>query len=251
MEIQNTLTQDQLNEMIQKHSDWLNGNEEGAKADFSDMTLVGLDFSGRDLTSALFYRTDISESLFKETILDHAQMVAAIALKCQFKGATMNGIDASHTRFTGSWMHYVKCTDGVFAHSKLDGVFMAQSKFNGCDFRDADLSGSDATAAWFLMASFAGASVTSTIFDDCLLAGVIGDGRRIKSIQLDAMTVAYTSDVIWVNMTKWAIDDENIVEGTEYAYGSAAKNTIQVVCELINVSKAMPMVAGLVSVGAN
>lgn len=103
----NTLTQDELDQVIHLHQLWLNDVNGGRKADLTDMTAVGLSFCGKDLTSAIFNRTDISYSDFTGSTLDHVEMLYAVALEAVFKGSTMKDIRAQGTRFTGSDMHGV------------------------------------------------------------------------------------------------------------------------------------------------
>lgn len=84
------MTQEELNERIRKHEQWLRGEEGGERLDICAKDDVrGLDFDGGDLRSAFFQGVDLSFTSFYATDLKNAYLDEAIFDHTDFDRATI------------------------------------------------------------------------------------------------------------------------------------------------------------------
>jgi len=103
------VTQQSLNAILQRHSDWVNGEPQGARAELSFMNLNGLDFSGYNLDGAGFYESEMSD--------------------CNFQRCSLIGANFAKARCGGS----------DFAGAILRGAIFSYAHLAGCNFYEADL----------------------------------------------------------------------------------------------------------------
>ncbi len=75
-----------LNEILEKHKKWLNGEKDGVRADLSNIDLRNIDLSGRNLS-----HIDMSHSNMSHSDMSHSDM---------------RGSDLSHSNLSGSNLDY-------------------------------------------------------------------------------------------------------------------------------------------------
>lgn len=247
MNTSNTLTQDQLNEMIQKHSDWLNGNEEGVQADFSNMTLRGLNFGKTSLTKALFDRAILDDSIFTWSDLIDASMRFSSACNVNFDHAVMNGLDASSSSFSGSSFKEAHAHYAKFKEANMRNLVVTSSTFNDCDMTASRWQGSRLIDSGFDGSNLSGSKLNNTTIEACTMSRVIGDGLRVKSLQLWGLSFAYTHDILYIDSTAYLITNEHEM-GEEIAedFGEYVGRNIGTVFAVMKASPAVsrPFVYG-------
>ena len=94
------VTQQSLDGILQRHSDWLMDSPNGARAELSFLTLSGLDFSGRSLDGASFYMSDLQNCNFQRASLVSTSFMKARCASSDFSGAMLRGAAFSYADLT-------------------------------------------------------------------------------------------------------------------------------------------------------
>ncbi|RLC32202.1 MAG: hypothetical protein DRH37_01220 [Deltaproteobacteria bacterium] len=81
------IKQSELNEIINLHKDWLRGKNSGKRADFSGMDLSEAIFPRTILTNSLFIDTDLYKADFSRTLLQDVNFTGANLREANLKGA--------------------------------------------------------------------------------------------------------------------------------------------------------------------
>jgi hypothetical protein len=94
------ITNDELTEILQKHSDWLNGIEGGVQADLSYVDLSGADLyradlRGVDLSGADLSDTDLRNANLRGMNLEHANLKNANLRGADLRFSSLHGADLS------------------------------------------------------------------------------------------------------------------------------------------------------------
>lgn len=80
-----TMTQAELNEILEKHKKWLNGEPSGKRADLRDCDLSGSDLRGSDLRGS-----DLSGSNLRNSDLRYSNLGAARLGDCDLSGSNLD-----------------------------------------------------------------------------------------------------------------------------------------------------------------
>jgi len=110
------MNQDELNVILQKHKDWLDGSEGGKRADLqradmrrADMTganLTGADLRHADLTGADLRHADLRSANLRSADLRHADLRGADLRSANLRRADLRGADLRSANLTGADMDY-------------------------------------------------------------------------------------------------------------------------------------------------
>jgi hypothetical protein len=122
------ITQEELNEIIQNHKLWLEGETKGKRADLSYSDLSYSNLSWVDLRGV-----DLSYSNLIGANLSNSDLRGA-----DLRGADLRGSDLSYSNFRGADLRgsYLKNSD-------LSGIDLEGSDLSYLDLRGADLGGSN------------------------------------------------------------------------------------------------------------
>jgi uncharacterized protein YjbI with pentapeptide repeats len=105
-----TLTQDELNEILEEHSTWVASNGKvGKQANFENFDLAGLIFTKKCLVKVIFKNADC-------------------------RGQNFEGLDLTSSDFEGANVEFAS-----FKRSKLLHVNFKNAKLWGAKFDDADI----------------------------------------------------------------------------------------------------------------
>lgn len=151
------MIQFEFDHAVDQHTHWLQNHRLGARADFTDLSMIHIDGSGVDLSGAIFDNVTFNDCDFSESDL----------VGCSFRYTSFTNVILENTCFTNS----------VFIETYMKGT----------NLQNADI--------W----------------------NTFGDGKYIKTIQLDGQHVNYTHEHIQINCKKfklseiWNLDDETLV----------------------------------------
>ena len=110
------MNQDELNVILQKHKDWLDGSEGGKRADLRGADLRGADMTGADLSDADLTGANLrgavlwgavlrGADLYKSN-LRHADLSDADLRRAQLRYANLSDADLTGADLTGADMDY-------------------------------------------------------------------------------------------------------------------------------------------------
>ena len=112
----------ELNDILENHKKWLEGEEGGVCADLRDTNMTGTDLRGADLRHTDMKGTDLRDANMTGTDLRGADMRDADMKGTYLRDANMTGTD-------------------------LRGADMRDADMKGTDLRDADMTGTDLRGA--------------------------------------------------------------------------------------------------------
>jgi len=91
-----TLTQDQLNQLLQLHQDLWNDLQTGRRLELDNYDLHGLDFSNKELRSCRMVQCNLQNCNFENSNISHSEF-----MNSDLRGATLNVIADNGTDYTG------------------------------------------------------------------------------------------------------------------------------------------------------
>ena len=98
-----------------------------------------------------------------------------------------------------------------FRRSNLSGLCLNHTEFRNTDFRGADLSNATVEGCNFSGADFTGANLQGVDFSGAnVMQAVVGDGKYVKSLLINQLTIVYTFDSLWIACTKIPINSLNL-----------------------------------------
>ena len=105
-----------LEEILNKHKKWLNGEIGGEKADLSDTDLRHVDLRGRNLTGIILRSADLSYASLSYADLSYADLIDTdlfhVDLSCtNLSNANLNKADLSGTNFNNANLKYTNLKD--------------------------------------------------------------------------------------------------------------------------------------------
>ena len=87
------MTQSELNEILEKHRKWVNGEDDGERADLRGADLRRADLSGANLSEANLRRANLSEANLRRADLRRADLSGADLSEANLIGADLSGAD--------------------------------------------------------------------------------------------------------------------------------------------------------------
>jgi len=117
---------------------------------FRGLWLCRLNFSGLDLSCALFEYSNLSECLFNSSLLVKVNMIGCKLERTSFKHSNISNANLSKAIVCQSVLSHMMATEVIahgtdFSGSKLSGSVFSRSDFSGCNFRNSILDGCDFT----------------------------------------------------------------------------------------------------------
>ncbi|KWT92961.1 MULTISPECIES: DUF2169 domain-containing protein [unclassified Variovorax] len=175
-------------------------------ADFSNLDLRGIDFTGAWLESARFSGANLSGAIFRAAVLAHADLRGAIAIGTVFQAANLGrallgGAVFDRAEFSGANLQYcgfeatqlrqarlagaelmdtrwgaadwsgVVGPGLLFYKLDMKGVVLAEAELAACNFIECDLQGLDFRGAKLAGSNFIGCRLARADFSGAHLAG--------------------------------------------------------------------------------
>lgn len=162
-----TYTQEQLNEIIERHNLWLDGDAHGAQANFHRAKLANLDFSGMLLQSLDMSRAWLHGAQFNRTVIKDVNLRGAHLFDASLRSASLRDVNLFHANaqadFTSARLHRVNFTLAAMRGAKLGHL--------------------------------------GSLYE------TVGNGREIKSIHTDIWPVVYTAHQMQIGCQLHSLDD--------------------------------------------
>lgn len=124
------LSKEDIDVMLARHILWLNDDEYGRQADFSNCVVREHDFSHKNMLNVNF-----GNGVFTDCNFDNVELCFAVAENAIFKNCSFRGAVADEMELLTSRLIECDLRDAVFCHVDFRG-----SSFNECDFFDTVVS---------------------------------------------------------------------------------------------------------------
>jgi len=184
-----TFTTEQFDEIIQKHSAWLNDEEGGERADLRSADLRSADLSSADLSSADLRYANLRSADLSSADLRYADLSSADLRSADLRYANLRSAD-----LRSADLRYADLSSADLRYADLSSADLRYADLSSADLRSADLR--SAASIW----------------------GAVGNLSQIKSVQCDLWPVTYTADEMQIGcqfhtLTEWwAFSEEEIQE---------------------------------------
>ena len=155
-------------------------------ADLSGMDLRGLDFSGAWMESANLSGCNLSRAIFTATVLAHANLRDAIAIRTNFKSANLGAANLQGTVFDQAQLDSTILMRSVLADADFRGARIHQANLLETRWNKIDWTGADAPNLTFVQldlrtVNFAGTHLKECAFIECDLRGAEFQGANLQS----------------------------------------------------------------------
>lgn len=125
-----TYTSQELQEILDKHSLWLQGNSQGVRANLSGVSLSGADLSRANLreanlSRANLYRTDLSEANLYGANLSRANLSRADLSGANLYKASLYGTDLSRVNLSGASLYGTSLSGANLSGADLSGTALS------------------------------------------------------------------------------------------------------------------------------
>lgn len=155
-------TQEEVDEVIRKHSLWLRGNDEGERANFN-MDISGLNLSGADLSYCIISGPkNIVRTNFNNTNLSNSCLYGK-----EFRGCNMIWTNLSCAYMEKSTFYYCNMTVANFTGAIFGETRISSSDCSRCIFRYTDMKDTELYRTKLSNANFYGANILHTKIDFC------------------------------------------------------------------------------------
>ena len=135
------MTQEQLNEIVEKHQHYLNKDVDGwetMKADLSYKNLSSLVLKNANLREVNLRKANIRNANLKEVNLINADLIGA-----NLCGADLENTDLSYANLNDAEFYYTDLREVNFRHTDLSGADFYHADLRGVDLSYANLYGAD------------------------------------------------------------------------------------------------------------
>ena len=151
--------QEELNEILKKHSDWLEGLECGERANLSGANLSGANLSGANLRVAHLYRVNLSGANLSEADLRGADLRGAYLSGANLSEANLSGDDLSEANLSGANLSGANLRVAHLYRANLSEADLRGANIYGADLSEADLRGANLSEADLRGANIRGANL--------------------------------------------------------------------------------------------
>jgi hypothetical protein len=116
------MDQQEINEIIKEHQLWLEGKEDGVRADFTEKDLRGADFTEKDLRGAKFYCADLRGANFRYANLTNADFRNVNLTNADLSNANLTNVNLTSSDLTNADMQYATLNYTILHYAILNGA---------------------------------------------------------------------------------------------------------------------------------
>jgi uncharacterized protein YjbI with pentapeptide repeats len=168
---------EKLQEILRKHDLWLNGSQEGERADLRSANLRSANLRSADLSSA-----DLSYANLRYADLSYADLSYANLRYADLSSADLSSADLSY--------------------ANLRYADLSSADLRSADLRSANLSYANLRYADLSSADLSYANLRYAVYWSCR-----GNNKTIKTIHCDTYDIAYTDKVLQIGCEQHSILD--------------------------------------------
>ena len=167
------MTQKEVDEMCKKHEAWLKNREDGARADFHNAYLCGINFRGKNLEQANFESADLSSALMQDVNLSRANL----------KGASLTFARAANAKFNDCKADFACFEEARLIGASFNGASLQSASFNDAIINFVSFAEADLRRASFIDAVTGGTKFATAQIDRAAFnSGIAGDFFDDKQI---------------------------------------------------------------------
>ena len=177
-----------LNEILERHNQWLMPEEGGERANLEGVNLTGADLRGVNLTGA-----DMAGADLRGVNLEDVNLTGADLWGANLRGVNLRNVSLMRANLIGANLEGVNLTWANLRDVNLTGADLRGVNLIGANLEGADMAGAD-------------------------LWGVAGNRKEIKSIWVsEVWPITYTSKILQIGCQQhsfekwWAFSDTAIV----------------------------------------
>lgn len=205
------MTQEELQETIEAHQDWLSsGGKEGIRADFSGMDLSGQDLSDVDFRRAIFTATNLSDADLTDANLSEAWLEES-----NLRGADLTRTDFSHANLKGADLQDADMEDTVFSHADLSSVSLLRANVNDTKFNGADLSYAVLSKLNLSGEDFSRATLVGVNLAGINLSGADLTGADLSKSNLESANLS-EADLSGADLSRCNLSESNVAGADLY-----------------------------------
>ena len=130
-----TITQKELNEILDLHKKWLNDEDGGKCANLSNVDLSDVDLSGAILVGA-----KLSDANLLCAKLRSADLSGVILVGTKLRGADLSDADLTHANLQYADLSNTDLSNTDLIYADLSGAILRGAKLRGADLNGADLT---------------------------------------------------------------------------------------------------------------
>ncbi len=120
-----------IKKIIEKHVEWLKGNEEGVRADLSHLCLEGADLRCVDLRWANLYGADLSSANLRGANLSDVNLSDA-----NLRGANLSDVSLCFANLGGACLQGANLSDADLYCANLCGANLSSTNLNNVEYNE-------------------------------------------------------------------------------------------------------------------
>lgn len=159
-----TVTNDELREILDKHSRWLENGYEGERADLSGTNLIGANLIDVNLPYANLIGADLTCANLRYANLNHTNLGEA-----NLKGTSFSHVSLNHSDLTDADLRHANLRFSDLRYANLSHADLSEANLRNVDFRFAKLECANLRSADLRHANVAYADLNRARYDDTIL----------------------------------------------------------------------------------
>jgi uncharacterized protein YjbI with pentapeptide repeats len=237
-----------LQVFLANHRKWLANKSGGKQADLSKKSLVGMDFTGANLSKAILVGTNLAQATLRGANLSEADMFGAVLSESDLQSADLSGAVLRGASLRGANLTKANLTDadlrgGVMlgnggesfgnertdmtqclmdyaqgTRAKMSNVDFRGSSMVGANLQGAKMFGSDLSEVDLSYANLRGADLSDTRLDNTNLNGSDLNGAQLSNATIKnvSLRAAKMSSDLLSGLDKRELDIGDEPEAVEY-----------------------------------
>ena len=155
--------------IMSEHAKWLADKDTGKRAELTNKSFKGWNFSGRDLSYVELDGSDLSDANLSGANLSYASLKSAFLFNVNLTGANVEHADFSMVNMCEANLNDIKGERTRFSFATMWNCDVKKVSLVGASFMETQLSDCDFTGSNLENAVFAGADLDNAVFSDTSL----------------------------------------------------------------------------------
>jgi len=194
------MTNEELKVILNNHKLWLDGKEEGVRANLEGANLEGANLGYANLMGANLRGANLSDA-----DLSGADLSGADLSDADLSGADFSLADLDYANLSDTDLRYANLEGAKLKGAILEYADLRRADLRCADLRRANLEGADLKGAYLKFANLMGANLRGANLSDATLL-CFGNMKEIRTMQIDTWEVGYTADTLQIGFQRHPID---------------------------------------------